>query len=448
MAARENQSLQIALIVFVSITVILAVTTYIYWRQVSELALEKRAEQTAKEKSDDELRRLAAELQEVKQVLGHLPTATLAEVKSQGETDMSLFAENYQGPRSYVALPSFLLDEIAKRNRLIADLESLNLKLVDQIRETGHQGDVRLAASHADREKLKNELVTEQTTFASHRERMQRDGNKIAGQLEVKGREAAATAEKHQQEVDLLNKTIAQLRRMVDGLREALQQTRPKGEAETADGKITYVDQRSRTVGINLGSADGLRRGLTFSVVDRDAAKVGSARQKGSIEVVNIPEPHFAIARIQSDDLRDPMLSNDQIFSPLWQPGQKIRFALAGLLDLNGDGHSDRGLIRSLIEQHGGVIDGETDDQGLTTGSMRFETRYLVVGARPNERTHEAALRGYSAMVTEADRLGVEKLPLDKFLQMVGYRPNDRLVPLNQGVAPPEREAPRRPGIR
>jgi len=45
------------------------------------------------------------------------------------------------------------------------------------------------------------------------------------------------------------------------------------------------------------------------------------------------------------------------------------------------------------------------------------------------------------ALITEAERIGVEKLPLDKFLQMVGYRPSEKTIQLKRAPAgePPAR---------
>ena len=45
---------------------------------------------------------------------------------------------------------------------------------------------------------------------------------------------------------------------------------------EVADGKVTWVNQRSRTVWINLGSDDGLRRQTSFSVFSSDDGRIRS----------------------------------------------------------------------------------------------------------------------------------------------------------------------------
>src|SRR5689334_20841798 len=52
MGSRENQGLQIALILFVAVTVLLAATTYIYWRKSDELAKEVQQRTTAAHDAD------------------------------------------------------------------------------------------------------------------------------------------------------------------------------------------------------------------------------------------------------------------------------------------------------------------------------------------------------------------------------------------------------------
>ena len=53
MAKRESQGLQIALILFVMITVVLALTTFVFYRQTEEMAAKVDAAEKAKETADE-----------------------------------------------------------------------------------------------------------------------------------------------------------------------------------------------------------------------------------------------------------------------------------------------------------------------------------------------------------------------------------------------------------
>jgi hypothetical protein len=81
------------------------------------------------------------------------------------------------------------------------------------------------------------------------------------------------------------------------------------------------VDQRSRTVWINLGRADGLDRQTAFGVYSGDADEMGKAKKKATIEVTKITGDHSAEARITEDKAADPITPGDKVFTPLWSPG-------------------------------------------------------------------------------------------------------------------------------
>jgi hypothetical protein len=195
-------------------------------------------------------------------------------------------------------------------------------------------------------------------------------------------------------------------------------------------------------VWIDLGSADSLRRQITFKVYDESDHDPVKAGEKGSIEVTRILGDHLAEARITDDDPRNPILTRDQIYSSVWHRGKKLRFALTGFIDIDGDDRSDLQLARDLIELNGGVVDAYLDDDGKVQGEITVNTRYLVLGAFP-ESTSQTKLRpGWQSMTEAAQTNGVETITLDKFLNQIGYAPDDRLVRLGTSARsadfPPE----------
>ena len=109
---------------------------------------------------------------------------------------------------------------------------------------------------------------------------------------------------------------------------------------EVADGRISWVNQNG-TVWINLGTADSLRRQVTFSVFDADLHDAAKSKKKGSIEVTRLLSDHMAEARITNDDPTNPILTGDNIYSQIWHRGKKLHFALTGVIDVDGDGQSD-----------------------------------------------------------------------------------------------------------
>jgi hypothetical protein len=199
---------------------------------------------------------------------------------------------------------------------------------------------------------------------------------------------------------------------------------------------------------INLGSADGLRRQVTFSVYDPkvntlvlpDAAKLGTdaeeikgPERKASIEVTKILGDHLAEARILEDDVSDPILPQDNIFTPAWRPGQKLQFALIGKMDLDGDRISDREKVRSMILANGGEIVFELLDNGKPAPgnrSINVNTRFLVIGDRPEETSDENVRKDFNNAIGAADSNGVQQISVKELTNYMGWKSTDRTVKL------------------
>ncbi len=107
---------------------------------------------------------------------------------------------------------------------------------------------------------------------------------------------------------------------------------------ETPDGFIRKVDHTTGLVWINLGSGDDLAPRTSFSVYKQAHHGVGRGEQdiKGAIEVTRIIGEHLAEARILEEDYSQPMTDGDPVYTPVWSPGRKHRFAVVGLIYFNG----------------------------------------------------------------------------------------------------------------
>ncbi len=128
-------------------------------------------------------------------------------------------------------------------------------------------------------------------------------------------------------------------------------------------------------------------------------------------------------------------MQGDKVYSPAFRKGQKTRFALAGLIDIDKDGKSDQTRVKSLITMNGGIVDAELMDDGSVAGKMTIETRYLVKGDRPTDKTNQKFIEGFTSMTGEATRLGIESITLDNLLDRMGYVPDNRVVPMSRPSA-------------
>ncbi|MCH8828808.1 MAG: hypothetical protein IID45_04445 [Planctomycetes bacterium] len=185
---------------------------------------------------------------------------------------------------------------------------------------------------------------------------------------------------------------------------------------------------------LNVGPADGLRRQTSFVIVAPEDGNPITSEPKGRIEVVRLTEAHEAEARIVEDDLSNPIMPGDNIFSVAWEAGRSEHFALAGMMDIDGDGESDRQRIRDLISLNGGIIDAEVTEDGTRTGQMTINTKYLVLGERPDDRSKD--LDAYSTITDEAGTLGIKSFDVSEFVKYMGYKGEHKTVNLGRFAKP------------
>jgi hypothetical protein len=443
MASSDNQGLQIALIVFVILTLILSVTTFLFYQQWSESADMASKERTEKGTKEAALREATQENTRLKEMIGLAPTAAIAESEETFKKDMEAYGTSLPAEKlHYRDVLSAVADSLNNTSVQLAEQQAVAQELKDKhlTRE-----EVKLAQIQEHEKAFKDaaerlELATSE--YRSDRERLTGDRDSINDRFrkletDLNNARDEFNSEKKRMSDD---RQLAQARanEAAKKLKDATQQT-----FDVADGQIVKVNMKSRTVWIDLGRADDLRPQVTFSVFGPSDNDVARTERKGSIEVTNILDNHLAEARIMEDKLSNPFATGDKIFTPAWHPGRKERFALTGLIDLDGDLESDRELLRELISIAGGEIDAEIDDKGDQVGKLTFNTRYLITGEEPRD---EIAAKKQAAIISEAESLGVERITVDKFLDHVGYKDPQRLLRFDRKARPKDFRAPRPDG--
>jgi hypothetical protein len=205
---------------------------------------------------------------------------------------------------------------------------------------------------------------------------------------------------------------------------------------EAPDGEVVWINQANGTVYLNLGYSDGLRRQTTFSVYENDVTNALNATPKGAIEVIRVDKPNLAVARITSDDAKNPIVKGDKIVSGAFHPGKPEKFAFAGKLDIDGDDRSDLEMLKSLVTRNGALVDAFVDDEGNRTGTMSPSTKYLIMGERPTEKSDPKVLNSYRRMLDEATKYGVETMSVSNFLDYMGFQGRERSVGLGRRADP------------
>lgn len=450
-ASRENVWLQAALIIFVLISVVLGATTWVYYtsaRRADEAVASKETQLQAERKRAEgnaaafnlvahyvgNAPKTEAEVQSYESMVATNGSPELqAQVKAIGDAykgDMQNFAMEFPAEnRNYHVLPQNLMDTIRDLNARVADArEQVRLKDAEltQVKQTEQtktaEAEKGRDAAIADRDAIKDQATKEKT-------RIDAENADLAKQKDAMRQQIAQLNADFQKEKNDLQGKIAQFNTSVSNLQEELKKYRNE-LTSPADGRITQIDQRNDTGYVNLGEADGLKPATTFSVYNKEETRFGEVDPKGKIEITRVTGPHQAEFRILDSDTFQPVQRDDLIQSPVWNAGDKVRFALAGILDVDGDGDSDLELVKNIIRSNNGEIDAEMTEQGDFTGTMSVKTRYLVVGDRPTDTSPQAFRDTYSRMLGEADEYSIQRIDLQKLLEYMGYRAQATVTPL------------------
>ncbi|MCA9240170.1 MAG: hypothetical protein KDA37_08225 [Planctomycetales bacterium] len=435
MAARQDQTLQIIAIILTGLVVVFfALTIWFYtqndnYRQEAEAANQKASEK------ENAARQFQGEAEAYLSYMGFKPFEDKAAVDSQFKADMENFAGTFgEEERKY----RLVLETFSKEIENSAEQESDAKRRLQELEE---QRDSQLAekdkeiaefkkqvdATKADNARLRQEFQSARDAFEKKREELEQ----VIAKSRVNYRKQL---EAEKAKLDATEETLAKTKVALEEQLEIRQQEDPS--FEVADGRVTWVNQRNRTVWINLGEADSLRPQITFSVYEQDLDDAGRAEKKASIEVVRLLDEHLAEARITDDSNRNPIMPGDHIYSQVWHRGKQLHFALAGVIDLDGDGRNDVQAAKDLIRLNGGAIDAVQEADGSVDGEVTVKTRYLVLGGFPKAGAYRAAeiSKGYKDMSDEAEAYGVEQITLQEFLDQMGYRTLDRTTGLGDNL--------------
>jgi hypothetical protein len=172
---------------------------------------------------------------------------------------------------------------------------------------------------------------------------------------------------------------------------------------------------------------------------------------KGMVEVTDLTGADSARARItyETAPIRDPLAKGDQIFNMTLSSGEKEHVALAGIIDLDGDGRPDTEAFMGLLQKNNLIVDswldlktGEIKGKGMNSG-----TKFLILGTdAPVE------VGRIKKMVKTARANGTQVIDSRVFMSLIGVKPPRNAAPPNyasvnlgpaedDGTAPKEGDA-------
>lgn len=376
----------------------------------------------------------------------------MSEIEKNYATDMTVFGPNVE-KKDYRLFPSYLLDTIRERNEQIARARDTEQKL------TAEKADVVARETKA-RELAVQEKEKAEKDLAATREQHLAQIAKLNAEKD----QNQSMIAKYRQDLEAKNAVLenekksllAQTKKQSDTITvqaEKIQELM-RHDFEEPSGSVINVAEGSRTVWINIGSADGLREGVSFVVLEQSTLNVTEAKVKAEMIVEKVIEPHMATCRVTSPISTRPVLPGDLVYSPAWRKGRVTGFALVGLMDIDGDGRDDRDLIKSVIKSAGGEVDAEILPNGeeKTYSGMDVNTSYVVVGTDVvigEEATKEQQDRAarYTRFIGNAKSLGIPQMSTNKLMGFLKSKNDTRTVPLGSQTRASDFEAQRPNGV-
>lgn len=447
-ASSKPTAVHFTLIFFVMLSMFLGVFAYMFYGDFKE-ANAKLAE--AQSQNDADKRAIATGLQQVadlKQVLGYDfaelgssddPNSVLGALAADFRNVAGLIAANPQSQTVREMLGALASQLASKAQSMQQAQESEKTALANYQTQTQQQA-VAVATAQQEQKKSETELRDLQQRTQEQLQSLtqqvaqwQTDYRDVLGKFETLKAEMAQAQEDWAKQRKRLNDTIDFQKEQIAQLENI--------SFEEPDGKIEYVDNNTRQVWINRGQLDYLRPQVTFSVYTQDHRGIArsAADVKAKIEVVEV-RAHSARCKILEEDLARPIAPGDPIYTPLWHAGMVEKIAFVGIIDLDGDGVSDRDLLQELMDINHSLIKLQIMDDGSRVpaeGKLDVDTKFLVEGPIPDptefagldekQRFIEDMMAERRKLHDEARDFGVRIISLNEFLTWVGYKNQQRV---------------------
>lgn len=507
MAANNSnavQSFSIALIVFVMLTFILAVTTYLFFKKADEnLKLKEAAEAKAgeeiKKRTEAETNRLVL----VKDVLGLPEDATNKDIlekwKKQAIDDVyGKYLEQESLQPTYKDAVTWLSTSVdrhyasmntvqAEKDRFAAEKAQLEKKQAEDLanltasRQAAQDELEKLRKEKQDYEQksasqiksleaerndanaraLRHSLLGEEIAKAQPYLSVDRrkswpadtaaEGGKVADDEGRDERRVALMLEEmkeRERTIARLNKVIAQLRVADPALQKTVLAAIPQDDrVDGFDGRILSVNELDRTVLVACGATTGLRAGLHFNVYDPTDPQPQLASKKAVVEVVAIESDSLVRCRVRQDSITDPIIPGDVVATSLWSPGTPLEIVIVGFVQLGGAPDADRSRLEQLVQRIGGTV-----------GDMVTPTTTMVVDAglpqiKGPDAEGQSGRKQWTAKQKEdrirqleaAKQLGIKTMAIEPFMDLMGLqmdsvRTNRLPVPVDPRATPTRSE--------
>ena len=453
---------QITAIIAILLVVVLIVPLVLLGRNHQTLSEQTKQAENAQRDAAQKAAVAEGEARTLKTLIG-VPDATVLDIQKQHAEDMGKVLPSETGVTYHDAIAALLedLDREREGHRKTSE-EKTQLESDfnnERSRSKAVEDQVKIALEQSERAR-----DSERNQFMLAKQALDQKLKEAQDQVDRTQNQLAREKNRLEGENRVLADSNKDIRDTNTNLAAMLEDVR-NPNVEHPAGKIISVDQLAGTAIINLGSADGLLIRMMFSVyhsgiiglsfrtasTDHEPVYCDVCRRdisrdvsKASVEVMRILGPHRAEVRILDDILTDPIMAGDVIYSPIWKPGQKIRFVLTAGMQLPGaSAESGNEAIKQLIEMNGGVVDcwiDESVEEGAEymQGAISDLTNFIVINERAARTLEPEVARVQQGLVESAKNRAIKAVSLDDLLSRMGWRNMTPVYTFGEGVFTPE----------
>jgi hypothetical protein len=465
MAAKTGESKQaliITLVVFVILSIILAITTYLGFdgqKAFETKEKEAKADKTKWEKAADWYRfqglqyraYMGAPLspQEM-EALGTLRSGfgdqtdgslvTGADLDTNRTNTAKFIRENLD-PRFYDPATKKVKDNFTNQLQEMQAKSDAATKRSNETQALLEQTSAKLKETNDTLEKAKADYAAKLTAlegaFSKKQEGYLADIDRLQQELRQTGENSATVKTTSDQDVAKIKKENDRMAKTMRTMEDKIKKLESKIPGIDRPGldqpkaKVDSLDKLGRLAYINVGSADNVKPKLTFRIVGASLdGKPGA--EKGSLEVVQVMGPRQSQARVTEviDPNREPIMVGDLLYNLSWSPTMQKHVAIAGVIDLADEGKDRTDEFVRGLKERGVVVDAYVDLKDQTIkGEITRTTEYLIIGPLPQDdkikmsKDKEDSYQNKVKELTNAAKThGATPVPLREFLTLVGFR--------------------------
>jgi hypothetical protein len=311
------------------------------------------------------------------------------------------------------------------------DLRGKNAQLYTQLENANKTNSEMVTTLNARLETYQNQVEQIKSDYSKLESLLQQTTEQQVQNLRDDLKAAKVSQEQIKEELFKTQAVLAMTSGKMKKALDQLERIKPMPDSNTPayqpDGKVILYDPQTRIVHINLGIDDGVYRGLTFAVYDKNLPIPKDGKGKGEIEVYDVEKTISAARVITQANPRNPIIQGDYIANLVWDKNRVNYFVVVG----NFEQYENSEKIKALIAKMGGRIEED----------VTVNTDFVILGAAPivlakptpdQIDLNPAAMDKYEAsrklyehyrqVEQDAKTLSVPILNFERFLLFTGYK--------------------------